>query len=641
MSINTLDDLDAALGAISDPSPPSKINGARPKADASIFDTDRPAVFGTGSDLPDMASAAQTHGPFFSSWNTTKFYLLSSADKTALLSHIYEHEAFKLLAGSAYPVWRDIVWSFCHAALLGAFDAKEFARLWSQSAPNRFEDTTFDRVWNSYREGVTVEKLWAEARKSGFDVEAAIDKYFPAVVHVAGLVPTAITPAVSTATFFMPVKSGQQHLVAPQWIAPSLLLRNAISVLVGTGGSLKTTLTLTILVAIAAGRSRVGPFAINQKPGGLKAAVISAEEDERAIARLVAAACIVLKLTPAEKHLVDQNLLLHDATTFGWRLGEPPLNSRDAVASENQDTAAASLKAALDQHRPDILMIDTMSATFALPSENDNGAITRLMNRLRRIAAGIAILIVHHTPKMTRESLAQQRGEQTASRGGGAVFNSARIGLTLTHLPADEAGQLAAMGSFKPEFVRRLEHSKINDAAPMDPAYIRSLDVQIQVRDGTTHAIRAVEFITRPTPGSAGSTTVAYRNLAMKVIDAGCRDAHGARVPLSMGAGARNARDAVKHVAGALMSAQPGLVEAHARSAAKAVIGEMLRMGCLREIDVAVSQYKADGKPNGMKQRRGLVTDWALAPWTAHPADPAPAPDPSAAPAPPAHELAP
>jgi hypothetical protein len=410
--------------------------------------------------------------------------------------------------------------------------------------------------------------------------------------------------------------------------------------LVGTGGSLKTTLTLTILVAIAAGRSRVGPFAINQKPGGLKVAVISAEEDEGAIARLVAAACIALKLTPAEKHLVDQNLLLHDATTFGWRLGEPPLNSRDAVASENQDAAAASLKAALDQHRPDILMIDTMAATFALPSENDNGAITRLMNRLRRIAVGIAILIVHHTPKMTRESLAQQRGEQTASRGGGAVFNSARIGLTLTHLPADEAGPLAAMG-FKPEFVRRLEHSKINDAAPMDPAYIRSLDVQIQVRDGTTHAIRAVEFITLPTPGSAGSTTVAHRNLAMKVIDAGCRDTHGARVPLSMGAGARNARDAVTHVAGALMSAQPGLVEAHARSAAKAVIGDMLRIGCVREIDVAVPQYKADGKPNGMKQGRGLVTDWALAPWTAHPADPAPAPDPSAAPAPPAHELAP
>ena len=110
--------------------------------------------------------------------------------------------------------------------------------------------------------------------------------------------------------------------------------------------------------------------------------------------------------------------------------------------------------------------------------------------------------------------------------------------------------------------MRRLEHAKINDAPHMNPAYFAVTSTQVQVHDGTDHAVRAVEFISPPPPPSAGGiTSDAVRNLAMKAIDAGILDDHGKRLALSSGGGKTNGRNAVRVIARDLMHANSGLSE--------------------------------------------------------------------------------
>jgi hypothetical protein len=575
-------------------------------------------LFPTGN-LPDMAWAASQNLGY--GRLVDKFNLLTTERKNALLSTASCIPGFVALADESRSEWFKILMAFADAEFHGADQAKEIAEIWSKTS-SKFDKLSFHSDWQSYQPGRTsMSKLNTELWKFGFDFEAAIDTYLPP--------PDQAPPSGAVSSFFSPVAFRTQDLVAPAWIASGLLLANAITILSGAGGSLKSTFAITLLVALAAGHSNFGPFRIVQKPGGLRVAMISGEEGTDAVARLVAAACISLGLSPAEVAAVEQNLLIHDATVSGWRIGEPAPGSRTDMAPEAGDSGLALFANAVKQHRPDAIVVDTMAACFALQSENDNSAITQLLNRVRRAAPGAALLVLHHTPKMTKESLAAQRGELTAVRGGGATGASARIVLTITGLPAAESGQVVACG-LQPDRIRRIEHAKINDGSSMAPGFIEAVSVQIQVKDGTTHEVRGVRFLSLGSPATGG-VTIAYRNTAMTAIQAGCQDTQGARVPLSPGGGKNNGRDAVKHGAAALERAQAGLPTAHAQSAARAVIADLLAIGCVRERDVLIPQYKSGGQLNGNKTARGLVEDWSLAPWIGRPA---PAAQPgSAAPA--------
>jgi hypothetical protein len=356
---------------------------------------------------------------------------------------------------------------------------------------------------------------------------------------------------------------------------------------------------------------------VNTRPGGLRVAYITAEEDLRRIGLLVAAASAVLALTAAERAAVQVNLLIHDARESGWRLGELPLGSHDQIATEAKDRGLTQLREALTQSEPDLVILDTLASLFALPNENDNSAVTMLMNRLARLAraADCAVLVLHHTPKMTRETATSQRGEVTLVRGGGAIVNSARVAITITSLSAAEAGLFAMLGH-KPDAVRRIEHAKINDAPPMDPAFFVVRSEQVRVHDGTDHAVRAIEFTPALTLVTSGAS-IAIKNLVMKTIDAGTVNAAGANVPLSPGGGKANARDAATHIARALISTTQISDDRHVKAAAREVLKELQQIGCVAVEEVALPAYTQKGKPNGARKGQGLVCQWHLAPWVA------------------------
>jgi hypothetical protein len=449
----------------------------------------------------------------------------------------------------------------------------------------------------------------AAARAAAANTNAATTVVTP----IARLAAAFGASATSATPFFLPIPLAQADLHPIPWLVPGLLIRGDITVLAGQGGGAKTALAVAMAVALAAGLRQVGPFAVN-KPAALRGAYISAEEDANRLGLLIAAACSIVALNGTERAQVQRNLVCHDAAASGWRLGEPRPGHREEIAPEAEDRALNQLAAALAG--VDLLILDTLAALLALTNENDNSAATILMRRLGRAArqANCAVMLIHHTPKMTREMAALQRGEVTLIRGGSAIVNTARVVLTITSPTAAEAGQFIMQG-LQPDRVRRLEHAKLNDAAPMEPAYFALRSEPVKVHDGSEVAVRAVEFIAPPAVGAAGISD-AVRSVVMKAVDAGTVDDHGHKVPLSPGGGRDNRRDAIPNIARALMNANSGLTEPQAKALAREALKDLRdRIGCVVEQDVQMPQYKAAGQPNGTKPRRGLVARWDLAPW--------------------------
>lgn len=573
---------------------------------------------------PDLNANAQAG---MGNW----FSALDNAGMNTMLRAIMSFPAIVALADGERGQWRDTVFALAHANHLGATEARSIALAWSKTS-NKFVDEDFSRDWNSFdpnrNGGITLATLLHIAKQAGFDLSPwrNAGTANATTVGASGFATTvgannaaAFSPAVNQ-PFFSSVLTGAANLFPVQWLVPGLLQRGEVTVIAGQGGGAKTACAISLAVALASGRQSIGPFRINTRAEGLRVAIVSAEEDPGRIGLLVAAACNVPRLTAAERNLVATNLLVHDAQASGWRIGEPAPGSREQIAPEALDRGLVALRTALAQFKPDVLILDTLAALFAIPSENDNNLMTALMRRVGRVAREVccAVLLLHHTPKQTREAIAAQRGEATLVRGGGAIANSARVVLSITALPAAEAGQFVVMG-MKPDAVRRLEHVKVNDLPPMEPAHFRITSEKVQVCDGTDHAVRAVEFITPP---SAGGINNALRNVAMKTIERGALDEHGAKVPLSPGGGRNNARDGVHHIARELMNAHQGLAETHAQTAARDVLKDLQRIGCVAEQTVRVPRYKTSGQPDGTREARGLVCRWDLAPWAALPSPP-------------------
>ena len=439
--------------------------------------------------------------------------------------------------------------------------------------------------------------------------------------HAAVPPPPAATPTVPAVSgFFRPVLFDTSHLTRVPWLVHGLAVAGDVSVLAAPGGGAKTVAAVDMLVCVAAGRSSWQGFRITRRPDGQphRGALITAEEALERIALLVAAACQANGLSPAEHAAVAANLVVHDARASGFRIGEPRGRGED-VCPEAEDRACLELRTALAGMS--LVVLDTLAATFALPNENDNSAATALMRRLGAVmaATGCAAILLHHTPKMTREAAAGQRSEATAVRGAGAFVNSARIVWTITGLPAAEAGLFAIVGA-NVAALRRLDPVKLNDAPPPDPVFFEVTSERVRIADGSDVPVRAIRAVAQPT-AATGAIPAATLNVAMRAIDAGTTIGGVPGVRLSRAA--TGDRAAVPRIADALRAANPTLPETHARTAARDVLADLMgRLGCVSETDVGVPKFKGDGSLNGTDRRKGLVTQWHLAPWAAAPAGP-------------------
>ena len=199
-----------------------------------------------------------------------------------------------------------------------------------------------------------------------------------------------------------------------------------------------------------------------------------------------------------------------------------------------------------------------LAALLCLTNENDNHVATKLMRRLGKVLAstGCAGILLHHTPKLTKEAAAKQRGEMTLVRGGSAIVASVRVAWTLTGISIEEGAMFAVTGQ-QADAIRRLDPVKLNDMPPPDPTFLEVFGVSVTIADGSQTSVRAICF-TGPPQMSSATVSTAQLNAVMHAIDNGTTLHDTPHVPLSPAKNAKHRR-ADHHIGRALQAADPSL----------------------------------------------------------------------------------
>jgi hypothetical protein len=161
-----------------------------------------------------------------------------------------------------------------------------------------------------------------------------------------------------------------------------------------------------------------------------------------------------------------------------------------------------------------------------------------------------------------------------------------------------------------PDTIVRLEHDATNHSKRMEPVHLQITSVELMMGSGNIdrHTEKAVRFIDIPTTGSV----ILYREAALRAIDAGVLNKHGARVPLSPssggGGGQKNEREPIGPIAKELTKVTLRLADKEGRAEAMArnILKELLDAGIVLVEGAPIPKYKPNGSLNGRPEHPSL-----------------------------------
>jgi len=157
----------------------------------------------------------------------------------------------------------------------------------------------------------------------------------------------------------------------------------------------KTTFTLNLALTLAAGRT-FHPFVKNNPIWGRRVLIVDGESTQP---ELKADLDVMMRnWSLAERELVKQNLFI----VCDEELGDEPLDLAKSEHIEALGEVALTFK-------PDLIIIDTMSALFTLRNESDNAEIKRaVMQPLKKLGkdANAVVWLLHHIGKQNEDGRA-------------------------------------------------------------------------------------------------------------------------------------------------------------------------------------------------------------------------------------------
>ncbi len=243
------------------------------------------------------------------------------------------------------------------------------------------------------------------------------------------------------------------------WVVGGLAARRAISTLTGPGGISKSTWTLQLAVAIAAGRSDICGYDIAKRD---RVWVWSQEDDISQMELRLAAIMQAFNVTRDD--LLDERgqdmVYLNSGLGRGKRLTLVQRVGDTLRESEQLAEMLAQAKAI----RPGAIVLDPLISLHQA-GENDNVQMRAVFDCISQIAvaADSAVLIVSHTGKPDKGSSKGFAGDSYASRGASAQPDAARVAVTFMGLSEDDAkkGWRLPAGKSHLDYVR-IDDSKSN-----------------------------------------------------------------------------------------------------------------------------------------------------------------------------------
>ena len=221
-----------------------------------------------------------------------------------------------------------------------------------------------------------------------------------------------------------------------RWLLGNVLIRQYVTVLAGSGGGGKTSLAIGWALSLASGRPVMG-----ERVGKPRRVLIWSEDPPEELAKRVDAAMQIHGLTRAD---IEDRLIVVSIDELKITIARFSQELREVIPV-NIDV----LKKIIIANRLDVVMLDPIAELHEL-EENDNVQMAKLMGMVRSVAreTKAAILLLHHASKASVD--AGKSRAATATRGAGAIVNSARVSMVLNEMTAKDAEDLGIPENERP-----------------------------------------------------------------------------------------------------------------------------------------------------------------------------------------------
>src|SRR5262249_53385162 len=216
----------------------------------------------------------------------------------------------------------------------------------------------------------------------------------------------------------------------PQWVwlYGWHLLRGEVAGTAAMGGTGKSTLSIVEALAMASGRSLLGPFV----PMPLRVVLINLEDTRNTMDKRIAAVMRQYGLTAAD---VGDRLIVIAKGEVKVKIAK---QRRSGDVERNEQDIAALIRL-VTEHHADVLSIDSFIRTHRV-NENDNSAIQEVVECFEDIAveAQCAVHLWHHTRKSGGEKVTIE-----SARGAIAFIDACKRPALLERQCGDDTGSLA------------------------------------------------------------------------------------------------------------------------------------------------------------------------------------------------------
>jgi hypothetical protein len=250
-----------------------------------------------------------------------------------------------------------------------------------------------------------------------------------------------------------------------QWVYGSLAMRGIVSVIVASAGAGKSTLAIAIGVSKATDKPVLGM----ETHGRGRVAVYNNEDDLDELERRTHAALQFYKIPLPE-------VLAPDADEAGkpWLYLNSGVENPLRIAKRSDKTNLIRpdmMQELIDNlifHGIDMLIVDPFITTHDA-NENDNGEIDKVARMWAYVAkaANCAVVLVHHTRKLSGASTDGHSGNLDSMRGASALGGVARIVVTFDGMSPKHAKKYAVAAEDRWRYLL-LEQAKGNFSKPTD-----------------------------------------------------------------------------------------------------------------------------------------------------------------------------
>lgn len=202
------------------------------------------------------------------------------------------------------------------------------------------------------------------------------------------------------------------------WLFRDLIPRGSVTILAGSGGSGKSTLSRTLALSAMTGATLIDPFRL--VCGKDKVLLISQEDNAAVCLRNMKTIWGSMSQVALDEAMRERLLLV----TSPLKLLSP-----DEAKQPQRTSAFNALLVLCQTHKPILVIVDTVRRAGGMVNENDSVWAGEMMGALQAFAeaSGGAVLAIHHAAKTSEQ-------DRVVVRGSSALVDEARAAWTLAKL---------------------------------------------------------------------------------------------------------------------------------------------------------------------------------------------------------------